>query len=180
MDLVADGLLVGREHFPRALGKRLFQTHHHVLHRDHGAHLEVTAQYHRVEQFGLTHLRTLGRGVDRIDFDVLAHGVPRDAVRVVDQHAARLDHRLEFLHRLLVQDDRRVEFMGDRRRNLPVGENYRHVGRAAAHLGTVGGHPRHLEILHHPRVSQNLTHREDALSSESCNYQRLFHSVTLF
>ena len=79
---VADGLLVGRKHFPRALGKRLFQTHHHVLHRDHGAHLEVTAQDHRVEQFGLPHLRTLGRGVDRIDFDVLAHGVPRDAVRV--------------------------------------------------------------------------------------------------
>ena len=177
---MTDGLLVGREHLPRTLGKRLFQAHHHVLHRDHGAHLEVTAQDHRVEQLGLAHLRALGRGVDRIDFDVLAHRMPRDAVRVVDQHAARLDHRLELLHRLLVQDDRRVELVRDGRRNLPVGEDHRHVGRAAAHLGTVGGHPRHLEVLHHPRVSQNLTHREDALSSEPCNYQRLFHSVTLF
>ena len=37
-----------------------FQTHHHVLHLNHGAHLQIPAQDHRVEQFGLSHLRTLG------------------------------------------------------------------------------------------------------------------------
>ena len=95
--------------------------------------------------------------------------VVRDAVRVVDQRTARAHLRLELVHRLLVEDNGRIVLVGDRRRNLPIREDDRHVGRTSAHLRPVGGHPRHLEILHHAGVSENLSHREDALSSKSCN-----------
>ena len=93
----------------------------------------------------------------------------RDTVRIVDQDAAGPDHRLEFLHRLLVQDDGRIELVGDRRRNLPVRKDYRHIGRTTAHLGAVRGHPRDFEVLHYARVGQYLPHREDALAPEPCD-----------
>ena len=46
----------------------------------------------------------------------------------------------------------------DGRRDALVADDDGHVGRAAALLRPVGGHPRHLLVLHQSTVGQNLTH----------------------
>ena len=124
---VADRLLVGGKHLPRTFGQRLLEADHHVLHLDDGAHLEVPAQNHRIEQLGLSHPGAFGRGVDRVDLDVLAHGMARDTVRIVDQDAAGPDHRLEFLdlRRATALDIKRLVEIGcyrgvRHRKGLPV------------------------------------------------------------
>lgn len=130
-------LLVLRQHLPRTLGQRVFQTLHDVLHFDDGAYFEITAQNHRVEELGLTHAGALGRSIDRVDADVGTHRMTRNTVGVIDKHAAGLYHSFELLHRLLVEHYGHVELVSDRRRDRLVGQHDRYVGRTAAHLGSV-------------------------------------------
>ena len=50
----------------------------------------------------------------------------------------------------------------------------------ATHLRAIRRHPGHLHILHNCTVCENLSHRKDTLSSESCNDYLFFHILILF
>ena len=129
--------------------------------------VEQAAQHHHVEH--LDHAQG-GGGIHRIDavnIDVLARGRSADAVTVVDERSAGLDLGLELLQRRLVQHDGGIVTAQYGGRYGGVADDYRHVGGAAALLRAVGRHPCNFLVFHQSGVSQNFTHGEDALSSET-------------
>ena len=148
-----------------------------VLHRDDGFHLQEGAQHHHIVGFRVAHLGRFFHRVDATDGDVSAFRVARDAIGVVQEQSARLDLFLKLVHRLLVEDDGRVETAQDGRADLVVAQHDAHVAGAAAHFRAVGGEPGDFLVLHDAAVGEDLAHREDALSSESGYDDFFFHNV---
>ena len=162
------------------LGERLLQPTQDALHLYHRHHLEEAAEDDHVERLLHVQLRSRVHRIDAIDVDIGACGGALYPVAVVDQDAARLHLRLKLVQRGLIEHDGYVVRVQDRRADPLVIQNHGHVGRAAALLRAVGGHPSDLLVFHQPRVSQNLTHREHSLSAESGDDNLMLHGCIFF
>ena len=149
------------------LGESLPEGFLHTAGTYYGTDVKESSQDDHVEYLTVLHLGSLVHGVDLVDLDVGARGRVDDAVAVVDEYAAGLELGLELLERGLVEHDGDVVLAEDGRGDALVADDDGDVGRAAALLRAVGWHPGHFLVLHQSAVGEYLSHREDALSSES-------------
>ena len=158
-----------REGFPQGC-KNAFDLHDRT-------DLQKTSKHDHVERLDEVHLGGCVHGVDAIDLDVLPCRRLVDSIAVVDDDSARLHLWLELFQRRLVQNDGDVVAGKDRGGNRIITDNYGHVGRTTTLLRTISRHPGDFLAFHQTGVSQNLSHREDTLSSESCDYYLICHTL---
>ena len=104
-------LLVLGDEVVVALRQGFLQTFVQHFRGDERFHLQETAQHDHVEQLGDTEFAGLVGGGDLVDVDVLAGRMVRDTVRVINQKTSGFHGGFELVHRLLVQDDGRVELV---------------------------------------------------------------------
>ena len=158
-----------REGFPQG-GKHAFDL-------DDRTDLQKTSQHDHIESLDEVHLSRGIHSVDPIDLDVLPCRRLVDSIAVVDDDSTRLHLRLELLQRRLVQNNRDVVAGKNRRGNRIIADNHGHIGGTSTLLRTVCRHPGDFLAFHQTGISQNLSHREDTLSSESCNNYLICHSL---
>ncbi len=139
--------------------------------------LQKTSKHDHVESLDEVHLGRRVHRIDAVNLDVLPCRRLVDSVAVVDDDSARLHLRFELLQRRLVQHDGDVVAGKNRRGDRSVADDHGDVSRTAALFRTVGRHPGHFLAFHQTGISQNLTHREDTLSSESSDYYLVCHSL---
>ena len=167
LDASAQSLFVGGDEVVVACGQGFAQGLEYVLDLNYGVESEQGTEDYHVEALGVAHLCGYVHSIDFVDVDICAAGRDADAVAVVDEGAAGFDLRLELLQRGLVEDDGGVESADDGRADALVADDDGDVGGAATLFRSVGGHPRYFLTLHECAVSEDLAHREDALSAEA-------------
>lgn len=107
------GLLVEGDEVVVTLGECLAEAFDNGFVGHEGTGLEECAEQEHVVSLGVAHLDSSLGGRDGDDADVGAGGLVVNAVGVVDECAAGFHLRLEFVERLLVEDDGCVILVDD-------------------------------------------------------------------
>ena len=129
--------------------------------------LEQTTEHNHIKHLTVLHLCSLVHRVNLIDSDILARRLLDDTKSVVDEDSAGFDFRFELLKRRLIQNHSDIILTEDRRRNALVAHDDSNVGSTTTLLWAIGRHPGNFLILHQSTISQNLTHREHTLTTET-------------
>ena len=127
---------------------------------------ELTDEHDVAEAFEASLLAHLRRG-NADDRHALRLGEARHHGRV-NHHNAALFHVVdELVKGGLVQGDECARARDQRAADGLIGQRHRAVGGAAAHLGAVGGHPRHLAVLDEAGRGDDLAGEQRPLAAEA-------------
>ena len=158
--------------------KRFAQSLHHAFHFHYGMHLQVTTQNEHIKTLCQLHFCGCGHCGNGIHTNIFTCGWLHHTKSIKNQSTTRLYFRLEFINRGLIEENSCVVVGKNRRRNFLITDNYSNISCSSTLFWTIGWHPTHFFAFHQSGISQDFSHRENALSAESCNNYLLCHKLS--